>query len=690
MNEPCPPDSPGPPPLGAPSPWRVAALAAAVLLLELTFIRLVPAEVRAISYFTNLLLMAAFFGLGLGCILQDARRLGWLVPAGCAGVLAFVLATRGLVVHAEGAVHLWLQYGDLIGQARRLPLVPVAATAFLLSALPFVGLGQALANEMNHHPRLRGYGFDLGGSLLGTLVFTLASFLQLPPWVWPPLLLGGWAALFVRGWGKRALCLAVGLAFLVLARAPHPSAWSPYYLVQHQRDAHGLRVFVNSSFHQYALDFSASDPESERIQDMLLAKWGRLYDLYQEHHGGQPPRKVLILGAGTGNDVNVALSRGAEEVVAVEIDPVILGLGQRENPSRPYASPKVRAVVDDARHFLRASEERFDLIVFATIDSQVLLSGAANLRLENYVHTVESLRAARERLTPEGMVGVYYSVLRPWLRGRVYSTVEAVFGAHMRIETFDTPFLFNTLIVGAPAHPALKDNRFDLARYAGQRPSSDDWPFLYLERPTIAPLYLQLAAIVGLLIGGAFVVLRRRHGSGAGSYASFFFLGLGFTLLESSAIVRLSLLFGSTWTVNAVVFASVLLTVFLANLAVLRERAPSLRVAWAGLLLSVLAGYLVPVGALVELATPLRVLLAGLAITAPVFCAAICFSRLFARQETTGYALGINLIGAMCGGLLEYASMPIGMRAVWLVVLGVYALACVTSPWARARVEEAS
>ena len=49
---------------------------------------------------------------------------------------------------------------------------------------------------------------------------------------------------------------------------------------------------------------------------------------------------TLVLGAGTGNDVAVALSEGAEHVDAVEIDPVILELGSRLHPDHPYVSPR--------------------------------------------------------------------------------------------------------------------------------------------------------------------------------------------------------------------------------------------------------------------------------------------------------------------------------------------------------------
>src|ERR1700759_3748385 len=62
--------------------WHIAWISFSVLALELAFIREIPAEVRAISYFTNLIFMASFFGLGLGCLLQRARSLAWLLPLG--------------------------------------------------------------------------------------------------------------------------------------------------------------------------------------------------------------------------------------------------------------------------------------------------------------------------------------------------------------------------------------------------------------------------------------------------------------------------------------------------------------------------------------------------------------------------------------------------------------------------------
>jgi Spermine/spermidine synthase domain len=654
-------------------PAAIAFISAIVLVLELALIRQVPAEVRVISYFTNLLLMASFFGLGLGCILQRKRSLAWLFPFGILVLFGFVAAGRGLVFYSEASeVHYWLQ-PDVGSRAPSLPLLPSAVFAFLATALPFLALGQALARIMDRHPRLVAYGWDVAGSLAGVLLFALASLLHMPPWIWPPIVLALWALVFLRSTAKRLLWMAPGFCFLFFAYSPQAWKWSPYYFVQYAEEEAGLRVWVNSGFHQFAIDFTSDKPEDRELYSAMMRKWSEPYRLFEELNG-HPPRKVLILGAGTGNDVVVARAHQAEEIVAVEIDPVILSLGQTRNPSHPYDSPEVRVYVDDARHFLHSSDERFDLIVFGTLDSQTLLSGQANLRLENYVYTRESLADARQRLEDGGVLAVYYSVFKPWLFGRLYATVREAFGDQATILADPDHFLFNATVLGVKGVDSFHAGPDLPADFESAIPSTDDWPFIYLEKPTIAPVYLWLIGLLLALIGAALLLLRRIHPV-TGLHVNFLFLGLGFTLLESSAIVRLALLFGSTWTINPIVFAAALSTIFLANRGVLAGKAPSLAVAWPGICAAVLVNYFLPISWLLELPTAARMLACGALVGAPIYFAAVCFSRLFQRQEVTGYPLGLNLVGAMAGGLIEYLSMLIGMRQVWLVALAIYALA---------------
>ncbi|MEM6456778.1 MAG: hypothetical protein AAF772_16930, partial [Acidobacteriota bacterium] len=667
-------------------PAAIALISGIVLVLELAFIRQMPAEVRVISYFTNLLLMAAFFGLGVGCILQRWRRVDWLLPLGVALTAGFILLGRGIVIYPEAeAVHYWLQYNQIDeARAPRLPMVPAGALAFLITSLPFIALGQALARAMDRHPRLLAYGWDIAGSLAGVIVFSASAYLHTPPWLWPPLVMSIWALVFMDRPLPRLATVAAGLLFLAFASSPLAWRWSPYYFIQHQSEDAGLRVWVNGSFHQYGIDFTSEVAAHRALQRDMAEKWSRPYRLYAQLHGG-PPQKVLILGAGTGNDVNVARVNGVEEIVAVEIDPVILELGRTENPTDPYGDPRVRAHVDDARHFLRASDERFDMIIYGTLDSQVLLASQANLRLENYVYTREALLDAKRLLNDDGgMLAVYYSVFRPWLYERIYSTVRGAFGENARIYFDENDALFNTTIVAVEGRDDFRAPSAMLADYGTGRMATDDWPFVYLQAPGIAPVYVQLMAVIGVLIAGAFVLLRRLHPV-TGLHLDFLLLGLGFTLMQSSAIVRLALLFGSTWTVNAVVFAAMLTMIFVANALVMKGWAPGLRGAWPLLLAFIVVNYAFPMQWLLGLDAPARVVACSLLIGAPVFAAAVCFSRLFAKQPITGYPLGINLIGAMAGGLVEYVSMATGMRAIWLIVLAVYAGAWLISTWIARR-----
>ena len=669
-------------------PIHIALVSCFILILELSFIRQVPAEVQAISYFTNLMLMASFFGLGVGCVLYRRRTLLSLLPLGLLMTWAYIFVTRGIVVYdASPEVHFWIHEAAERGVARSFPLFPSALLAFAVSATPFVAMGQELARRMDDHPRLIAYGWDIGGSLAGIIIFSAASFAQVPPWIWPPLIAVSWAGLFVREIKWRLLCVVAGCAFLSLAYSHYDAKWSPYYYVQWDSQDRGLCVWVNSSFHQLGLDFGEGGEAPAGVPEDMIDRFSTPYRAYEKQHDGRSPASVLVLGAGTGNDVFVALHNGAESVTAVEIDPVILRLGTQAAPTSPYSDRRVRSVIDDARHYLRSTEETFDLIIFGTLDSQTLLSGVANLRLENYVYTVEALEAAGRCLKEGGMVTLNYSVMKPWLYARIYSTVRAAFGDRVRMTRTKTHFLFNAVITACPDCPDFVDDPETVAAFSGALVNTDDWPYLYLERPAIAPIYRKLFGFMAALMAVMLVLLRRnRDRPGAG--APFFLLGMGFMLMESAAIVRLSLVFGSTWIVNGVVFFAVLSTIFLSNLSVQKGWGPSLRTGWVCVILCILVNWAFPVAFLSSFGLPLRVAISCLLIGAPVFFAAACFSRLFAREKSTGYALGINLIGVMCGGLVEYISMLSGMRAVWLMVAGVYACACIVELRKRRNVVE--
>ncbi len=654
-------------------------ISASILVLELALIRVVPAEVHSVSYFTNLILIASFFGLGFGCISESRRSFAWMLPAGLLLNLIFILVFRGIVVYEDAAsVHFWINNSSRDGIAMQVPLFLSIMLAFVAAAVPFTALGQQLARSMNEYPRLAAYSWDIAGSIIGIVLFSLSSLLSTPPWIWTIVVGIAWALLFAKSRAHQICTMLASLLFSFLAYSPHDWTWSPYYFIKNVPSNHGLSVYVNSSFHQFAIDYENDDPELQKFQSDMKTKFSTPYQIYRDNHGQQNPKSVLILGAGTGNDVNIALINMAESVTAIEIDPVILALGHAHNTSKPYQDPRVTTVIDDARHYLRTSKESFDLIVLGTLDSQTLLSGNSNVRLENYVYTAESFVDMKKLLKPDGLMATYYSVYKhrsPWLYDRLYATMNRAFGDHLALIQFNDQQLFNTIIIGS------LDKLNGLQPFNANtaiRPTTDDWPFLYLEKPMISTTYLQLIGVFGVLILFIFHLLRVTH-RGQGMFVNFFFLGVGFTLVESAAIVRMALIFGSTWVVSAIVFTSVLVTIFIGNLLVIKERALKPSLAWSGLFVAILINYAVPLQHILELPWLMRSLISGTMIGLPILFASFCFSHLFKRQATTGFALGLNLIGAMSGGFVEYLSMIIGMRSLWLVILVIYLMALLTS-----------
>ena len=109
---------------------------------------------------------------------------------------------------------------------------------------------------------------------------------------------------------------------------------------------------------------------------------------------------MLIIGAGSGNDIAHALHFDVERIDAVEIDPVIQDIGIRYHPDHPYQDKRVVRHLDDGRHFLRTTERKYDLVVYALVDSPILHSSYANIRLESYLFTEQAFADIRRVLNP--------------------------------------------------------------------------------------------------------------------------------------------------------------------------------------------------------------------------------------------------------------------------------------------------
>jgi len=152
-------------------------------------------------------------------------------------------------------------------------------------------------------------------------------------------------------------------------------------------------------------------------------------------------------------------------------------------------------------------------------------------------------------------------------------------------------------------------------------------------------------------------------------------MGAASLLIETRSVTDLSLLFGSTWVVNAAVFAGVLAVVFAANALVRKGREPNISLVFALLFASLLINYFVRPDQLLTLNVASRSILGPLLAALPVGFAGIIFSSVFARSPEPNASLGSNLLGAVVGGCLEFLSMATGLRALTLIALAFYLIA---------------
>jgi SAM-dependent methyltransferase len=433
---------------------------------------------------------------------------------------------------------------------------------------------------------------------------------------------------------------------------------------------------------------------------------------------------MLVIGAGSGNDIAHALKFGTQHIDAVEIDPVIQDIGRRYHPDHPYSDPRIVPHLDDGRHFLRTTDQKYDLVVYALVDSLILHSGYANIRLESYLFTQQAFDDIRRALKPGGMFVTYNFFRQGWIVERIAAMMKETFGCPATVlnlpyqEKLSDTFLDGgfTMIIGgcnpriAEAFATKKNFWLDplpprnltidgfaerpemvepgraseleriaptaVPQRADALSTSDDWPFLYLHGRLIPDLTIRSLVMLGLLgLGMVYFFMPRGRLS---LDSRMFFLGAAFMLLETRAVAQMALLFGSTWLVNSSVFFTILVLILLANLYVVKARNIDLRWHYLGLAAFLVAGAFVPLDAFLNGGLLWRYVAPCFLALSPVLFAGVIFARSFRNAPRPEFAIGSNIAGAVVGGLAEAVSMLLGFQHLLLVALALYLLSAWT------------
>jgi hypothetical protein len=647
---------------------RLILYSALMLFTELALIRWLGSNVVYLAFFSNFVLLGSFLGIGAGFLRSRSRRdLSGLAPIAL-GVLVVVVNVFPVTVQRSADQLIFFGGGSATSGVPSWLALPVI---FLATAVVMACIGEGVGRSFQLYSPLQAYRLDILGSLAGILVFSALSFLWAPPLVWGAVVTVLFVLLLPANWRwlVQGAALAAMLVFLGVESFTPRFSWSPYYKVTETRtSATNVNIAVDGIPHQGTADV-VNDPK----QLNGFRPWP-----YQDAGPNNPLNNVLVVGAGNGNDVAVALAHGAKHVDAVEIDPRLYQIGVQSHPNHPYQDPRVSVHITDGREFLEHTTQTYDLIVFALPDSLTLVSGQASLRLESYLFTTEAMETAKQHLRPGGSYSMYNTYRETWLVDRLANTLQQVYGRTPCLRHYGLTSVVMTdsatagvLTCHSTWHPA--PGAFIPAA------ATDDYPFLYLETPSMPSLYIWTL----LLIAAGAVIFVRATGSRLRPMAQFvdlFFMGAAFLLLETKSVVQFALLFGTTWFVNALVFIGVLVAV-LAAIEITRRwtfRRP--RLLYLLLLFCLAVAWLVPLDSLLKLDFLPRFVCAVLLAFTPILIANLIFAQRFRSVAESVTAFGANLLGAMLGGILEYLSLLTGYRALLIVVALLYGLSLVASP----------
>jgi len=647
---------------------RLILLSFLMLFVELALIRWTASNVIFLAYFSNFVLLGSFLGIGVGFLRAKARlNLFPYAPVALTFLIGLVLMFR-VEVDRSGSDLIFTGVSTMTG----LPSWLILPLIFIAVAAVMAMIAEGVARTFVLFEPLEAYRYDIAGSILGILAFSALSFTWAPPVAWGAVVAILFAVLLRPGLRALQVVALVGLV-IILGRESLVAvwSWSPYYKVAAipRPDIPGAtELFVNGVPFQVAM--SVADRRRKPS----------VYFLPYERAGTQTLNDVLIVGAGSGTDVAVGLASGAMHIDAVEIDPRLQQIGVQSHPDHPYADPRVSVTIDDARAFLERTQKQYDLILFALPDSLTLVSGQSSLRLESYLFTVEAMERAKSQLRPGGTFAMYNYYYQAWLVDRLAGTLALIYGNDPCVDTVGTSGHLAVISVRADGPTAgCKSIWQPTDAIAATTPATDDHPFLYLRERSIPGFYL---ATLALILGASLLLVRLVSGPyrRMGGYVDLFFMGAAFLLLETKSVVQFALLFGTTWFVNALVFAGVLIAVLLAIETARRIRLPKPVYLYGALLMAVAVAWLVPVHTLLALDAAPRFAVATVVWFTPIFIANLVFAERFRSVESSNVAFGANLLGAMVGGVLEYLSLLTGYQVLLIIVALLYGAAFISGP----------
>ncbi len=678
---------------------KIVLACALSLFLELAIIRIHSSFIHYFSFLKNVSLISCFLGLGIGYSLKKYKvfSLNWIFPLLFLQlVMIYFLSDTPVSTALLNPVSERLTMGiDTASNFIHLFLIySFTVFIFIFNALCFIPIGHLISRLMINVENLKAYSYNLIGSILGILGFVLFSFIKTPPVIW---LIVSFLIFFflIRGSVKNYSISVLSILLLTFIfsldiKNKNNTIYSPYQniTIDHLSSPLNPSVIKTSNvFYQAMLNLS--DDTKDMTDNIGKGNvMGHKVDIIHEAEFYNLPylvtnkklENILIVGSGSGNDVAAANRFNIKKISAVEIDPVIAELGKKFHPEGPYDNENVKVIIDDARSFINKTNDKFDLIVYGLLDSQMNLSAKGGIRLDSYVYTVEALEEAKEKISKDGFLILSFFAQTDDIGLKIFGMLEKAFNKEpvvLKSES-NNRYVFlisnNKLTFNFDNLKFFKvSNVFNKELIKNIDLSTDDWPFLYMTKKVYPSSYL---VIISVLVISSFVFLRKVTNMERKDFSfCCFFLGAGFMLIETKCITEFAKIYGTTWLVNAIVISAILIMAFISNLIVMKKVRVPIYLNYLLLFFSIFIGYTTFSNLLVSINNPIYPLL----LTLPILFSGIAFSKEILKIKSTSQALSANILGAMFGGFLEYNSMYFGFSSLYILAGLIYFFALISS-----------
>ncbi|MCS6884278.1 MAG: hypothetical protein RMM17_08505 [Acidobacteriota bacterium] len=401
----------------------VMLVSASVLMLELILTRIF--SVTMYYHFAFLAISLALFGSGAsGIYVYLLPKIFTAERASRQCALSATLAAIAVIIAVISLLRLDLNLTSIEGNYAKLLAIYIVAGA------PFFSAGLCISLALTHYAKAvsKLYFYDLAGAAFGCLL------------VIPALnLLGGPAAMLAISilLAAAASCFSSGYRIITFSLSAITVAMIAYDIQSGAlsiTNAKGESNIIFQKWNSFSRVTVSGNPEKDsylqikidsdaataiprhdwmkQVEKAPISVTNLAYQLKKDVKS-----KVLIIGPGGGPDVINALSAGAEQVIGVEINPIIVRDIMQDKfknySGGLYNHPKVRVVVDEGRSYIRSTQEKYDVIQATLVDTWAATSAGAFALTENNLYTVEAFIDYVTHLTDDGLLTMTRWMLEP-------------------------------------------------------------------------------------------------------------------------------------------------------------------------------------------------------------------------------------------------------------------------------------